>query len=131
MDPATDDVANTYCDLHNVTTTCVAGVWAYGLNNAGQVAGQVYNLYGQDRFAFRTAPNSTVQTADRLFPNSTVATAINTSGQVLVDYDVYQSFRLTPIPMVKRSMTIFQRTWARLPRGEGWATTPDIRRRTA
>jgi hypothetical protein len=71
MDPATDDVANTYCDLHNVTTTCVAGVWAYGLNNAGQVAGQVYNLYGQDRFAFRTAPNSTVQTADRLFPNST------------------------------------------------------------
>jgi probable HAF family extracellular repeat protein len=96
MNSATDDVANTYCDLHNVTTTCVAGVWANGINNSGQVVGQVYNLYGQDRFAFATAANSPVQTYTDWFPtNSTAATGINASGQVLVDYDVYQSFLTT------------------------------------
>jgi len=98
IDPATDDVATTYCNpITFPQGYCLGAVSALGINNAGQVVGQLEDAFASDYLAFRTGPNSPIQTTNDWFIfNDSVATSINNSGQTLVIEGSYKSVRVAP-----------------------------------
>jgi len=98
IDPTTDDVATTYCNpITFPQGYCLGAVSVLAINNAGQVVGQLEDAFASDYLAFRTGPNSPIQsTNDWFMYNDSVATAINNSGQSMVIEGSYKSVRVTP-----------------------------------
>jgi len=97
INQATDDIGAPYCDLRTFQPPCLGPVTAYGINNSGQVVGQLEDVYASDHLAFTTGPNVSIRSPNDWFGfNDSVSTAVNGPGQVLVVEGSFQSLRLTP-----------------------------------
>jgi probable HAF family extracellular repeat protein len=99
INPATDDLEGVPCDPSGpFDPNCLGDVRAYGINDSGRVVGGLFVDFGvNDHLGFRTSPNSNINLSHDAFPfNESVATAINASGQAVVEFPWFASFRVAP-----------------------------------